>query len=89
MPSTPPVWLSIRTREYLDPADEDERQVVEVLQGDKVLGQLPVSRVVYEMLPNHLGTVRIDLHVERGQIETVEMERKPWASSSPSTQESA
>jgi hypothetical protein len=64
------IWLSVRTREVLDPEPGEPRQVAEVLHGDKVLGQLPVSKVVYEMLPHDLGVVRIDLIVERAQIDT-------------------
>jgi hypothetical protein len=66
----PAIWLSVRTRENLHPENGLPRQIVEVLHGGEVLGQLPVSKVVYEMLPHDLGVVRIDLMVERASIDS-------------------
>lgn len=70
MVKVPPIMLRVRTREVLKPEDGEPRQIVEVLKGDQVLGQLPVTRAAYEMLPAELGKVTIEIITERAQIES-------------------
>jgi len=62
--------LTIHTREKLHPVDGEPRQTVEVRDGGQVLGELPVTRLVYEMLPQSLGKVTVEFIVEASQIET-------------------
>lgn len=69
MAYVPPIMLNVRTRELIRPGEDETRQIVEVLKGDEVIGQLPVTRAVYEMLPAELGTLRLDIIVKRAEIE--------------------
>lgn len=64
-----PRWLTVRTREALNPEPGEPRQVCEVLSGDTVIGQLPISRAVYELLPHDLGKLKIELVVQRAQVD--------------------
>lgn len=61
-------WLTLRTREVLEPRPGEERQVVEVLDGETVVGQLPVTRAEYEMLPQNLGKLKVELIVGRAEV---------------------
>jgi hypothetical protein len=69
MPETTP-FLTVRTRETLPGSDEGFEQVVEILDGETVVGQLPVTRAEYEMLPQNLGKLKIELIVKRADIRT-------------------
>lgn len=44
--------------------------IVEVELDGKIIGQIPATRAVYEMLPNSLGKLTVECLVERAEIET-------------------
>lgn len=62
-------FLTVRTRETF-PGAKDYEQIVEILDGETVVGQLPVTRAVYEMLPANMGKLTLELFVERGDVRT-------------------
>lgn len=70
MAIVPPLTLTIRTRENIAPAEGEPHQIVEVLHGEKVVGQLPITRVAYEMLPHALGKVTLEVICKRSEIES-------------------
>lgn len=69
MPETPR-FLTVRTHETCPATTEGFQQTVEVLDGETVLGQLPVSRAVYEMLPEDMGKLTLELIIERADVRT-------------------
>ena len=70
-----PPFLTLRTRETYPGATGGLEQIVEVLDGETVFGQLPVSRVVYELLAQNVGKLSIEMFVEHADVETLSLDR--------------
>lgn len=69
---TAALLLKVRVRDVLGDRTRSEAdgqpQIAEVLRGDEVLGQLPFTRIGYEMLPHKLTKLTIELIVARAEI---------------------
>lgn len=70
MPPVDPPKLGIRIRDALRTKTEEQRQVGEVLKDGVVVGQLPFTRVSYELLPGGYSKLQIELIVKSADIAT-------------------